>query len=104
MVFAKFDTCGSHLNSDGKPSTRKIFLARRLDSELLAELGAAADGELLLIGQAGAGTDTFLNKNVGRSVWSIGEDRLAVAWPAYDAAGNMLGYFQAKFSIVQKLN
>lgn len=100
MVFARCG--GGKLNPDKSPS-RWFYLARKLDGRLLSEFGTAAAAELMLVRRAGLGADAP-HRSDQRSVWPVGEDHLAVAWPAYDAAGNMLGYFRATFSIVQALN
>ncbi len=101
MVFARYEGDG---DAGDKTSSRWFYLARRLDSRLLSEFGTAAAAELMLVGRAGLGADAPPNNAGQRSVWPVDEDGLAVAWPAKDAAGNMLGFFRAKFSIVQTLN
>ena len=78
-----------------------LYVARRLNPLTLVAIGSAVPGDLMLVATDDLPTSGLVDGSSERKVWLARPDRLAVAWPAKDAAETVLGYFLAEFSITQ---
>ena len=99
-IYARGDIRGGQ----GAAPGGRLYLVRWLTSGLLGRLGSAIPAELTFVRADGLPGGTLADPSVpaeSRSVRPLDNDRLAVAWPAKDVAGKMLGYYRASVSIAR---
>ena len=77
-----------------------VYLARRVDMRLLAKIGPAASGKLVLVSADKPPRGGMADPTAPREVWLGKADSLTVAWLARDATGTDLGYFLATVPVV----
>ena len=98
---ALFVRCNVPRRDRESGSPELLYVARRLSPVTLAAIGSAVPGDLMVVGADDLPTTGLVDGLCDRKVWLARPDRLAVAWPARDAVGGVLGYFLAEFSIAQ---
>ncbi len=77
-----------------------VVLIRRLDADVLDRLSLAAGGKLVVVLDKQRPEGANVATAADQKLWLTAKDRLAVAWPQRDAAGEELGYFLATVSVV----
>ena len=77
-----------------------LWVARILHAGALDRIGSAVGGNLVLVGSDTVPTGTITGDTTTHTWWATGSDGMAVAWPAYDAAGNALACFRADLPVV----
>ena len=77
-----------------------LYAARAVSSDLLARLSFVSGGRLVLINGQELPGGTDVEGSAKQATWLSGEDQLAVAWFAQDAAGRAMGYFLATVPVV----
>jgi len=77
----------------------QLYMARRLGAKLLAKLGSAAGGPLVLVSAdrlpRGIGDDGV----APQTMWLTARDQMTVAWLCPSAKGRTLGYYLATVSV-----
>jgi diguanylate cyclase (GGDEF)-like protein len=97
VVFARWVIGG---RGEVAPPAGRLYLARELGGDLLAETAFAIPGRLSLVGPEALPKDRIRARSPWL-VWWVTDDRVAVAWPAKDCAGRTIGYFQAESCVAQ---
>ena len=97
-VFAR-DPIGTGQHADHTPPGN-LWAARILDANTLERISSAVGADLVLVGSDTVPGGAFTDKSTTHAWWPAGADGLAVAWPAYDAAGTVLAYFRADLSVI----
>lgn len=76
----------------------RLWLCRRIGRPLLERIGSSVDAMIFFIPGSRLPGGLALEGSTIRPFWVSGNNNLVTAWPAYDAKGEMLGYFQAELS------
>ena len=83
----------------GGQASGHLWLGRTLDSASLGRIGAVIGGSLVLVGTGTVPHSELEGTSTTHTLWLSGQENLAVAWLALDAAGGTLGCFRADLSV-----
>jgi len=89
---------------DSNAPAERVYLARRWSDGLLESIGESLAAEVVLVQNADIPAGSTAEDLGYCCTWPLPQERLAVAWPARDAAGRRIGYFRADISMPQVLN
>ena len=84
----------------GDKTNQYLWMGRFLNSSSLERIGSTIGSKLVFVAMATVPQGAFADKSQTHALWPIGEDKLAVAWLAYNAGGKALGCFRADVQAV----
>jgi len=79
----------------------RLWAARYLDAEALGRIASSFDGVIIFVRGEEIPRHATTNGTSSHALWLHGEGELAMAWPARDAAGNVVGYFKSVMPVMQ---
>ena len=77
-----------------------LCLARTIDSDFLNKLSLSLGGKLVLVPDKTLPAGFQPERSAHQRIWLTAEEQLAVAWPAWGAAGENVGYYLATVPVV----